>query len=108
MEGTKRKGGKRTEGERSTDRGKGGLAGGGGGAPSSGGSHSLSARTPDRWREGERCQEAVTAGGQSGGGGGGRVLCGQFLSGEGAAAGGLAAGVSLEPAPRELLAGAGE
>lgn len=53
------------------------------------GSHSLSAPIPDRWRVGESwCQEAVTAGGQSGG----RVLCDQGLYEEGAAAGGLAAG----------------
>jgi hypothetical protein len=58
-------------------------------ATSSCGSHSLSAPTPDRWREGESwCQEAVTAGGQSRG----RVLCSQGLCGEGEAAGGPAAG----------------
>lgn len=67
-------------------------------ATSSDGSHSLSAPAPDRWREGESwCQEAVTAGGQSWG----RVLCGQGLYGEGAAAGGLAAGPPWSLLPGE-------
>lgn len=82
--------------------GSAGAAGGGRGpssaATSSYGSHSLSAPTPDRWREGGNwCQGAVTAGGQSWG----RVLCGQGLYGEGAAAGGLAAGPPWSPLPRE-------
>ena len=73
-------------------------------APSSGASHSLSAPIPDRWREGENwCQEAVTAGGQSWG----RVLCGQGLYGEGAAAGGLAAGPPWSQLPRHGLSGGG-